>query len=63
MLNRSLFQSMSLQRSIAASGESKKGRTADALAPEGEEGRGKLRKSMGRSKHPLIHGCPNGATQ
>ena len=27
---------------------------ADALAYQGEEGRGKLRKATGRSKHPLI---------
>ena len=42
--------------------ESRKGRTADALAPEGEEGRGKLRKAAGRCMRPLIRGCPNGAT-
>ena len=48
---------------LTASGESKKGRTADALAPEGDERRGKLRKSMGRRKQPLIHGCLNGATR
>jgi hypothetical protein len=36
---------------------------ADALALEDDEGRGKLRKVMGRCKQPLIHKCPNGATQ
>ena len=35
----------------------------DALAIGGEEGRDKLRKAAGRSKYPLIRGCPNGATQ
>ena len=34
----------------------------DALAPEAEEGRGKLRKAAGRSKHLLIRGCPNRET-
>ena len=34
----------------------------DALALGGEEGRGKLRKAMGRCKQPLIHRYPNGAT-
>ena len=34
----------------------------DALASEGDEGRGQLRKATGRSKHPLIRGIPNGAT-
>lgn len=33
-----------------------------ALAPRADEGRGKLRKGMGRSKHPVIHAYPNGAT-
>ena len=33
----------------------------DALATEGEEGRGKLRKAAGRRRLPLIRGCPNGA--
>jgi hypothetical protein len=35
---------------------------ADALAYQGEEGRGKLRKAAGRSKHPLIRRLPNGVT-
>ena len=34
----------------------------DALAPEGDEGRGKLRKASGSGKHALIRGCPNGET-
>ena len=41
---------------------SEQGHTADALAPRADEGRGKLRKGMGRSKHPVIHAYPNGAT-
>ena len=35
----------------------------DALALEGEEGRGKLRKASGSRKQALIRGCPNGETQ
>ena len=35
----------------------------DALAPEGDEGRGKLRKAPGSCKQTLIRGCPNGETQ
>jgi hypothetical protein len=34
----------------------------DALAPGGDEGRGKLRKCAGRGKRPLIRACPNGET-
>ena len=34
----------------------------DALAPDGDEGRGYLRKASGRGKHPLIRGSPNGET-
>ena len=34
----------------------------DALALIGDEGRGKLRKASGRSKHPLIRGLPNRKT-
>ena len=45
------------------SGESKKGRTVDAWAPEGDERRGKLRKAAGRCRQPLIRGFLNGATQ
>ena len=43
--------------------ESKKGRTVDAWAPEGDERRGKLRKSAGRCMRPVIRGCLNGATR
>ena len=34
----------------------------DALAPTGDEGRGKLRKASGSRKQALIRGCPNGET-
>ena len=32
------------------------------LALDADEGRSKLRKATGRSKHPLIRGYPNGGT-
>ena len=35
----------------------------DALELSGDEGRGKLRKSRGRSKHPTIPWLPNGVTR
>jgi len=35
----------------------------DALAPEADEGRGKLRKATGSCKQTLIRRYPNGATQ
>ena len=35
----------------------------DASELSGEEGRGKLRKFTGRSKHPMIRGSPNGVTR
>ena len=35
----------------------------DALALEGDEGRGKLRKASGSRKQALIRGCPNGETR
>ena len=35
-------------------------RTADALASEIDEGRGKLRKVAGICKQELIRECPNG---
>ena len=41
---------------------SKKEHRADALAPEAEEGRDKLRKATGRSKYLMIRGYPNGGT-
>ena len=34
----------------------------DALAPGGDEGRGKLRKAAGSCKRTLIRRCPNGTT-
>ena len=34
----------------------------DALALGGDEGRGTLRKAVGRCEQSLIHGCPNGET-
>jgi hypothetical protein len=34
----------------------------DALAPTGEEGRGKLRKASVSRKQALTRGCPNGET-
>ena len=33
------------------------------MARTGDEGRGKLRKAVGRSRRPVIHGCPNGETR
>lgn len=42
---------------------SEQGSTEDALELSGEEGRGKLRKAAGRSKHPEIRGLPNGVTR
>ena len=35
----------------------------DALAPEAEEGRGKLRKATGNCKQVSIRGYPNGETR
>ena len=40
----------------------KLGRTEDALASAGDEGRGKLRKVPGTRKQGLLRECPNGAT-
>ena len=42
--------------------ERNQGRTVDALALEGDEGRGKLRKAAVRCRRPVTRGCPNGAT-
>ena len=39
------------------------GRTVDALAPGGEEGRDKLRKAGVSRKWAVTPGCPNGATR
>ena len=33
------------------------------VGPQGDEGRGKLRKAGGRSTHPVIPGFPNGVTR
>ena len=41
---------------------STKGRKGNALAPEADEGRGKLRKASGSGKHASIRRYPNGAT-
>ena len=43
-------------------GISCKGRRADALVLETEEGRGQLRKATGSCKQALIRRCPNGRT-
>ena len=42
---------------------SRKGRRTDALALRADERRDKLRKAVGRSKYPVIHGCLNGETR
>ena len=42
---------------------SNEGRTVDALALAGDEGRDKLRKAAGRCKYPLIRRSPNGTTR
>ena len=42
---------------------SEQGFTVNALELSDEEGRGKLRKATGRSKHPVIRRCPNGVTR
>ena len=39
-----------------------KGRSRNALADTGDEGRAMLRKAMGSCKEALIRGCPNGET-
>ena len=38
------------------------GRMTDALAADGEEGRGKRRYSTARRRRPVTRGSPNGAT-
>jgi hypothetical protein len=40
-----------------------KGRSVDALALRGDEGRDTLRKATGRCEYPLIRGYPNGETR
>ena len=44
-------------------GQATKGMRVDALAQEGEEGRGQLRKASGSRKQVVIRGYPNGGTQ
>ena len=39
------------------------GRTTDALASGGDEGRGRLRQAPGSRQQALIRGFPNGATR
>ena len=39
-----------------------KGRSGNALADTGDEGRAMLRKASGSCKEALIRGCPNGET-
>ena len=39
------------------------GRTTDALASGGDEGRGRLRQATGSRQQALIRGFPNGATR
>ena len=53
------FQTSENQKIITWS--SYKERKGNALAPGAEEGRDKLRKSVGSRKWALIHRCPNGA--
>ena len=55
--------SASLERAEGAIWPSESRPEADALGPSGEEGRGRPRKSRGRSERPLIPGFPNGATR
>ena len=49
--------------SVIHSRERLQERTGDALASGDDEGRGKLRKCSGNSKHVMIRTCPNGATR
>jgi hypothetical protein len=44
-------------------GQASEGMMGDAWAHGGEEGRGKLRKAVGRGTHPAIHRWPNGGTR
>ena len=53
---------MQLNRKVQGKWLSKKERRVDALALRADERRDKLRKAMGRSKYPLIHGFLNGET-
>ena len=51
------------KRRVEEKRSSYKGLTEDALVYGAEEGRGKLRKAAGRSKHPAIRRYPNEGTQ
>ena len=44
-------------------GQATKGVCVDALAQEGDEGRGQLRKASGSRSQAMIRGYPNGETQ
>ena len=55
------FSKKEIKRRVERS--SYEGLTEDALVYGAEEGRGKLRKAAGRSKHPLIRRYPNEGTQ
>ena len=44
-------------------GQARKGPWGMPMELSGEEGRGKLRKAAGRSKHPVIRRSPNGVTR
>ena len=50
-------------KKIRVERSSYEGLTEDALVYGAEEGRGKLRKAAGRSKHPEIRRYPNEGTQ
>ena len=52
-----------VQRYASYDRSSEEERRVDALALRAEERRDKLRKAMGRSKYPLIHGSLNGGTR
>ena len=43
--------------------QAREGHLVDALAPRGEEGRGRLRKAPGNCQRMLIRRSPNGATR
>ena len=51
------------ERRVEKERSSYKGLTEDALVYGAEEGRGKLRKAAGRSKHLAIRRYPNEGTQ
>jgi hypothetical protein len=51
-----------VRRSSDDDRSSNKEHRVDALAPDADEGRGKLRKAAGSCKQTLIRRCPNGET-